>query len=147
MNALTKLKYIKELAEYVKQDIKSLPLRQKLAAIKRMRELILLLNGEVLANQSQKEKEAQTAETETPQPTVETPETSQGTTSNENSRDADMEFLQKVMKGEIEPSDQSLDRMNSLVQKYESDDEMNNMITQALNVWLEALLSDVSGSM
>lgn len=138
MNALTKLKYIKELAEYVKQDIKSLPLRQKLAAIKRMRELILLLNGEVLANQSQKEKEAQTAETETPETSQETPV---------NDRDADMEFLQKVMKGEIEPSDQSLDCMNSLVQKYESDDEMNNMITQALNVWLEALLSDVSGSM
>lgn len=100
------------------------------------------MNGDVSDNQTQ--KEAQTGQTETPQPTVETPETSQETPVND--RDADMEFLQKVMKGEIEPSDQSLDRMNSLVQKYESDDEMNNMITQALNVWLEALLSNVSES-
>lgn len=31
MNALTKLKYIRELNEYKKQDIKSLPIRPKLA--------------------------------------------------------------------------------------------------------------------
>lgn len=131
MNALTKLKYIKELNEYKKQDVKSLPIRPRLAAIKRMRELIHLLRGDALGEQAQKE--------------LPSTDTQPETTGDQNSRDADMEFLQKVMKGEIEPNDQTLDRMNSLVQKYESDDEMNNMISQALNVWLESLLSNVSG--
>lgn len=45
MNPLIKLKYIKELKGYLKQDLMGLPVLEKLATIKRMRELIQLLGG------------------------------------------------------------------------------------------------------
>lgn len=45
MNALTKLKYIKELKELISQDIKNLPIKAKMGAIKRIKELIKLLKG------------------------------------------------------------------------------------------------------
>lgn len=45
MNPLIKLKYIKELKGHLKQDLMGLPVLEKLATIKRMRELIQLLGG------------------------------------------------------------------------------------------------------
>lgn len=124
MNPVTKLKYIKELSGYLKQDIKKLPIREKLATIKRMRELILLLSGAAVKPQDQAVNQTQEA-----------------------AENADLEFIQKVISGEIEPSQETLQRMGSIVQKYEDKKDMSDKVSQALNAWLEFLLAKADGLM
>lgn len=121
MNPITKLKYIKELSGYLKQDIQKLPIREKLATIKRMRELIQLLSGVGIKPQDQ--------------------------TVNQTQENADLEFIQKVISGEIEPSQETLQRMGSIVQKYEDKKDMSDKVSQALNAWLEFLLAKADGLM
>lgn len=124
MNPITKLKYIKELSGYLKQDIKKLPIREKLATIKRMRELIYLLSGAAVKPQDQAVNQTQEA-----------------------AENADLEFIQKVISGEIEPSQETLQRMGSIVQKYEDKKDMSDKVSQALNAWLEFLLAKADGLM
>lgn len=124
MNPVTKLKYIKELSGYLKQDIKKLPIREKLATIKRMRELIQLLSGAAVKPQDQAVNQTQEA-----------------------AENADLEFIQKVISGEIEPSQETLQRMGSIVQKYEDKKDMSDKVSQALNAWLEFLLAKADGVM
>lgn len=124
MNPITKLKYIKELSGYLKQDIKKLPIREKLATIKRMRELIQLLSGVGIKPQDQTVNQTQ-----------------------ESTENADLEFIQKVISGEIEPSQETLQRMGSIVQKYEDKKDMSDKVSQALNAWLEFLLAKADGLM
>lgn len=124
MNPITKLKYIKELSGYLKQDIKKLPIREKLATIKRMRELIQLLSGAAVKPQDQAVNQTQEA-----------------------AENADLEFIQKVISGEIEPSQETLQRMGSIVQKYEDKKDMSDKVSQALNAWLEFLLAKADGLM
>lgn len=124
MNPVTKLKYIKELSGYLKQDIKKLPIREKLATIKRMRELIQLLSGAAVKPQDQAVNQTQEA-----------------------AENADLEFIQKVISGEIEPSQETLQRMGSIVQKYEDKKDMSDKVSQALNAWLEFLLAKADGLM
>lgn len=124
MNPITKLKYIKELSGYLKQDIQKLPIREKLATIKRMRELIQLLSGAAVKPQDQAVNQTQEA-----------------------AENADLEFIQKVISGEIEPSQETLQRMGSIVQKYEDKKDMSDKVSQALNAWLEFLLAKADGLM
>lgn len=124
MNPITKLKYIKELSGYLKQDIQKLPIREKLATIKRMRELIQLLSGVGVKPQDQTVNQTQ-----------------------ESTENADLEFIQKVISGEIEPSQETLQRMGSIVQKYEDKKDMSDKVSQALNAWLEFLLAKADGLM
>ncbi|WP_418534270.1 hypothetical protein [Parasutterella excrementihominis] len=124
MNPITKLKYIKELSGYLKQDIQKLPIREKLATIKRMRELIQLLSGVGIKPQDQTVNQTQ-----------------------ESTENADLEFIQKVISGEIEPSQETLQRMGSIVQKYEDKKDMSDKVSQALNAWLEFLLAKADGLM
>ncbi len=124
MNPITKLKYIKELSGYLKQDIKKLPIREKLATIKRMRELIQLLSGVGIKPQDQTVNQTQ-----------------------ESTENADLEFIQKVISGEIEPSQETLQRMASIVQKYQDKKDMSDKVSQALNAWLEFLLAKADGLM
>ena len=124
MNPVTKLKYIKELSGYLKQDIKKLPIREKLATIKRMRELIQLLSGVGIKPQDQTVNQTQ-----------------------ESTENADLEFIQKVISGEIEPSQETLQRMASIVQKYQDKKDMSDKVSQALNAWLEFLLAKADGLM
>ena len=124
MNPITKLKYIKELSGYLKQDIKKLPIREKLATIKRMRELIYLLSGAAVKPQDQAVNQTQEA-----------------------AENADLEFIQKVISGEIEPSQETLQRMGFIVQKYEDKKDMSDKVSQALNAWLEFLLAKADGLM
>lgn len=124
MNPVTKLKYIKELSGYLKQDNKKLPIREKLATIKRMRELIQLLSGAAVKPQDQAVNQTQEA-----------------------AENADLEFIQKVISGEIEPSQETLQRMGSIVQKYEDKKDMSDKVSQALNAWLEFLLAKADGLM
>lgn len=124
MNPITKLKYIKELSGYLKQEIKKLPIREKLATIKRMRELIQLLSGVGIKPQDQTVNQTQ-----------------------ESTENADLEFIQKVISGEIEPSQETLQRMDSIVQKYQDKKDMSDKVSQALNAWLEFLLAKADGLM
>lgn len=124
MNPITKLKYIKELSGYLKQEIKKLPIREKLATIKRMRELIQLLSGVGIKPQDQTVNQTQ-----------------------ESTENADLEFIQKVISGEIEPSQETLQRMASIVQKYQDKKDMSDKVSQALNAWLEFLLAKADGLM
>jgi hypothetical protein len=124
MNPITKLKYIKELSGYLKQDIKKLPIREKLATIKRMRELIQLLSGVGIKPQDQTVNQTQ-----------------------ESTENADLEFIQKVISGEIEPSQETLQRMASIVQKYQDKKDMSDKVSQALNAWFEFLLAKADGLM
>lgn len=124
MNPITKLKYIKELSGYLKQEIKKLPIREKLATIKRMRELIQLLSGAAVKPQNQAVNQTQEA-----------------------TENADLEFIQKVISGEIEPSQETLQRMGSIVQKYQDKKDMSDKVSQALNAWLEFLLAKADGLM
>ena len=124
MNPITKLKYIKELSGYLKQDIKKLPIREKLATIKRMRELIQLLSGVGIKPQDQTVNQTK-----------------------ESTENADLEFIQKVISGEIEPSQETLQRMASIVQKYQDKKDMSDKVSQALNAWFEFLLAKADGLM
>ncbi len=127
MNPITKLKYIKELSGYLKQDIQKLPIREKLATIKRMRELIQLLSGVSVKPANQPAQPANQAQ--------------------EKAENADLEFIQKVISGEIEPSQETLQRMGSIVQKYEDKKDVSDKVSQALNTWLEFLLNKADGLM
>ena len=65
----------------------------------------------------------------------------------ESTENADLEFIQKVISGEIEPSQETLQRMGSIVQKYEDKKDMSDKVSQALNAWLEFLLAKADGLM
>lgn len=123
MNAVTKLKYIKELKSLISQDIKSLSIKAKLTTIKRIKELVNLLGGAI-----------------SPAPT---PAPAPDPASNV-SKDKAKEFLTKVIKKEILPDEQSLVTMQDYLNAFNSDEEIDQLTTQALNVWLEYLLNNVA---
>ena len=71
----------------------------------------------------------------------------QGNQDSSSSETADIEFIQKVIDGEIKPSTETLERMSSLVPKYDENKDMSDKVSQALNVWLEFLLNKADGLM
>ena len=60
-------------------------------------------------------------------------------------QESDVEFLQQVIQGKVEPTDRAMSRMNVIIHNTESTDEEKKLQDKALDVWFKALVSFVVG--